>query len=116
MGMQNTWQGFCLDIAVQLTDDSTPPTVFTPENVGDVEICIGKVFKRFSRNELRFDTENNNWLFRLEERETYAMYNKVDIYAKIRMPGEEQFCYPFFVGSLNVLDYPNKEPLGGGDS
>lgn len=105
--MLTIMQGDKYGIAVVLmTNDGQP---IKPSEVDDVEISVGSISKTLLDGEISFSEVNNEWIFPIEQRETFAIIPGVYVcQARIKTDDNVE---GIDLGKIRVIESKSKEEL-----
>lgn len=98
-------QGDAYEIPFSISQEDTP---ITPSNCQDLEIAIGKIIKRYSDKEIRFD--GKEWFVQLTQEETFEM-ESVTLPVQVRVKFSEDNVIGEDVGLVCIKTSTSKEVL-----
>ena len=92
-------QGDQYIIPIKIIKGSSP---LTPADVSDVRIQVGNLLKTYSKNEITFNTDTNEWQYSLSQEQTFDFegeFVKVQVGVKV----ENDIVYSI-AKSININD------------
>lgn len=84
--------------------------VVTPDDVSDVEICVGSLRKTYKSEEVTFDEDVQKWKFPLTQEETFKML-PAKVKAQVRVLWTSGEIEGADLGEIRVKESISKEVL-----
>lgn len=108
--MMDAMQGDAYALSVKIFDGDRK--VVTPNDVRDVEMCVGSLRKTYKNHEIIFDGENekNEWKFPLSQEETFDMLPS-RVRAQVRVVWASGDVEGIDLGYIHVAESMSKEVL-----
>ena len=104
-GNPSIMQGDQYGIVFNITDSEG--AVIQPEMVGDIEIVLGQVIKKYSADELYY--EDGHWLFPITQNETFELNYPQE--SQVRVKFMDGTVIGAKIGKIDITESRSKEVL-----